>query len=407
MTVPLTNVPVHPQVSLPEDPLLGDLSKLFDGEWIWETFSEHFRDQEPRPQQIRVFQYNHVPGRQEFISYTLEWPADESLPSECFTVGIKRNEPIQSFRYPEDPNLPGLGQAAYPETATKLVNKYVLTVPVRRIQVGLVRYRPRTRAVLVHRIGKVMFFVRVVRPTDMTPILAGAELIGRSRFVVPRIAGHWPEGGTLWMSKIPGANMREYIRDGNGPDPALLFDRLESLWTLPSQNIDRRPFNLNGSYDRAKRIFNFASKGHGPIVQLLNDITKRLDQFVESWEPTHTAHNDFYDDQMLMLPDGNIALVDFEEAGPGDPMLDVGNFLAHLRWAASFGRKEKEAETCRAYHFSFRRAALERFSWTEQDLALREAICLFRTCTNTLRHVQSDWDRRLESGLALVDETLG
>ena len=33
------------------------------------------------------------------------------------------------------------------------------------------------------------------------------------------------------------------------------------------------------------------------------------------------------------------ALVDFEEAGPGDPMLDVGNFIAHLCWRSRFGRQ--------------------------------------------------------------------
>ena len=66
--------------------------------------------------------------------------------------------------------------------------------------------------------------------------------------------------------------------------------------------------------------------------------TRSLDSFVESWRPSRIAHNDFYDDQMLVLPDGGIAMVDFEETGPGDPMLDVGNFLAHLRWGYQIGR---------------------------------------------------------------------
>ena len=52
-------------------------------------------------------------------------------------------------------------------------------------------------------------------------------------------------------------------------------------------------------------------------------------------------------------------------------------------------------------------AALERLGWDERDLALREAVCLFRICTNTIRRPQGDWHSRLEAGLALVNETLG
>ena len=55
--------------------------------------------------------------------------------------------------------------------------------------------------------------------------------------------------------------------------------------------------------------------------------------FAAAWRPTALAHNDFYDDQMLLMPAGNLALVDFEETGPGDPM------LAHLRWMAGFAPK--------------------------------------------------------------------
>ena len=98
--------------------------------------------------------------------------------------------------------------------------------------------------------------------------------------------------------------------------------------------------------------------------------------------------------------------MDFEEAGPGDPMLDVGNFLAHLKWRSCLGRKRKE-DASGDYYREFRDAALERFGWRERELALRESVCLFRICTNTIRHPQADWLQRLESGLRLVNETLG
>ena len=101
---------------------------------------------------------------------------------------------------------------------------------------------------------------------------------------------------------------------------------------------------------------------------------------------------------MIVQPDGRVALVDLEEVGPGAPMLDVGNMLAHLRWADRFGAK-READASGAFYGEFRAAALDRFAWDERDLALREAVCIFRVCTNTVRRPKPDWQANTIAGL--------
>ena len=166
-----------------------------------------------------------------------------------------------------------------------------------------------------------------------------------------------------------------------------------------------RAFDLAGAYGKAKRTFRHALRDDDDARRTLDTATEALEPFARSWRPTPIAHNDCYDDQMLVLPDGRIALVDFEEAGPGDPLLDVGNFLAHLQWAARFGRKRK-TDASGPYHERFRAAALERFGWSERDLDLREPICLFRIRTNTIRRLEADWQERTVAGLRLVNETL-
>ena len=293
-----------------------------------------------------------------------------------------------------------------PCTALRLVNKHVFVIPVRRVSVEVVRYRPGSRAVLRHGVGKVTFYVRVLRPARVAPLLAAADLVASSEFVAPRLAGHWRGGGVLWFSQIPGKNLRRCIRRGEQPNPALLLHGLESLWDMPHSTNGDRAFNLQGPYRRAKRIFMHALQGSDEGLRSLRKVTRSLDHFVETWRPVCHAHNDFYDDQMLVLPDGRIALVDFEEVGPGDPMLDVGNFLAHLRWTSRFGR-DGEALARDAYIRLFRSAALERFRWDERELALREAVCLFRIGTSAIRHIRADWRSRLQAGLSLVNEILG
>ncbi|WP_419946116.1 hypothetical protein [Candidatus Poriferisodalis sp.] len=51
-------------------------------------------------------------------------------------------------------------------------------------------------------------------------------------------------------------------------------------------------------------------------------------------------------------------------------------------------------------------AATERFGWDPHRLELREAVCIFRICTNTVRRINPDWQQRTRDGLALALEPL-
>ena len=135
----------------------------------------------------------------------------------------------------------------------------------------------------------------------------------------------------------------------------------------------------------------------------LQCITEVLDPFAQTWQPTAMAHNDFYDDQVLVTPEGKLVLVDFEEIGPGDPLLDVANMLAHLRWMTRFGTAP---EACTTYRRDLRTAALAHFSCDGRALDLREAYSIFRLSTGPVRQLRRNWAKRMEQGLALVSDIL-
>ena len=405
MTGPVADAFSQRRVHFPEDRGLADLPKLFDTEWVWERYRRQFGTQVPAPKRLRLGLVSQSIGKRALVSYTVEWSPDDYLPPEHVTLRVERDSPIELYRYPDDPYLPGLQMAADPESAHQLVSRHVLAFPGRRLRVERIRYRPGSRAVLRHRVGRVKLYARVMRPTAVPVYFKAGELADQSGFVLPRVAGHWEEGATIWLSEIPGRNMRRQIRKGHTPDPTLLLEGLERLWnTPPSTGV--RPFNLPGLYHRAKRSIRNALKGERQTLETLAQSTRQLDAFIKTWRPSTVAHNDFYDDQMLVLPDGRIALVDFEETGAGDPLLDIGNFLAHLKWMFLFKRRG-ESDASGTYHTTLREATLERFSWTPRDLDLREAVCLFRVCTNAIRRPKPDWRERLEKGLRLVNTTLG
>ena len=244
---------LHPQIDFPEDPGLKELPKLFDPDWVCRAYSERFGDEGPTPCRFVIRQFSHALGRVALVSYLAEWEPDAYLPSQHFVAKVRPNQPIEIYRFPDDPDLPGLKKASHPETARDLVNRHVLAMGARRARVEVIRYRPGNRAVLRHRIGRINFYVRVMRPSALPAFAQAWEVIGCSSFVAPRIAGHWPEGGVVWMAEILGENLRRQIRKGYQPDPAPLLDGLESLRRAPHDTGQRRPFDLSGAYRRAKR----------------------------------------------------------------------------------------------------------------------------------------------------------
>lgn len=394
------------RLEFPADSKLPDLPKLFDPQWVWLMCESRLPADYGEPQRIRIRHFIHNIGSSATVSYEVGWPAERYLPPEHFVATVARDGSLTANRYPQDPRLPGLVRAARPDTALGLVNEHVLSLPARRARVQLIRYRPLYRAVLRHIIGKVRLYARVVRPADFDSFLAAYERSRQSGFIVPGLAGYWADGGLMWLAQVQGRNLRSLVRKGIPPPPDHLLNSLELLWQTPLDHRNLRPFNLKRAYRRALHSFRHNLRDVDETARTLNCITDTLDPFVRSWRPTCMAHNDFYDDQMLQLGDGRIALVDFEEIAPGDPMLDIGNFLAHLRWSSRFARASR-AENCRQYHDRLRAAALARFRWNPHELALREAVCLFRVCTNALRHPKEDWRDKLSAGLSLVADTLG
>lgn len=397
---------LEPRLEPRADPRLPELAHLFDPEWVWRAYREHVQeDWVDRPRVFQARQFVHRPGITAFARYEVCWSPDAYRAPQQFVAQIARDKPSEFFLYPNDRRLPGLPEVAHAQPALELANRYVLEVPARRSRVQLISYRPTYRAVLRQRFGRVKLYARVVRPGEMPRLLEACQIVKSAGFASPNLAGFWMDGGVLWLSEVQGFSLRRAIRQGAMIDPALLLDSLAGLWQQPTTQYAGNAFNLPGAYRNARRSFKHHLRDSQTGMLVLNKALGALDPFVRSWSPSCLAHNDFYDAQLLVMHGGRIALVDFEEAGPGDPLLDVGNFLAHLRWSGQFSRS-KNAAASRRYHEIFRAEALSRFGWPAQSLRLREAVCLFRVCTNFIRHPQANWKSKLQAGLALVNGIL-
>ena len=388
---------------------LPGLPRVFDNEWVWQAFCNQFGEPDEKPKRIRPRQFRYRPGVQALVGYAVEWQRGRWIVEDQFVVELRAGKPTRLFKYPEDPYLPGLRLAASPVDAHELLTKSVRAFSPDRLRVEAVRYRPATRAVLRHiaswrraSTGNVTLFARVMPPRRVERLLAAAELAEHSGFDVPRIVGCWAEGGVVWMPKVPGDTVRTCIRKGTPPDPERILGGLAKLWSARVEPDQGHPFDLVGRFQTTERLLTHLLQRE-EACRLLQQVTSILGPFSESWQSSGLAHNDFYDDQMLLTPEGHLVLVDFEEIGPGDPLLDVGKLLAHLRRTARFGNAKEPSDT---YRRRVRSAALTRFGWDPQALDLREAIALFLLAPGPIRQLRRNWDKRVETGLALVSLVL-
>ena len=181
----------------------------------------------------------------------------------------------------------------------------------------------------------------------------------------------------------------------------MILDHLAQLWSVPVSG-DVRSRKLKPGFHATQSLLSHLFSDP-EAKEMLRRVVVALDPFVEDWQPTVLAHNDFYDDQMLLSPEtGRLALVDFEETALGDPLLDVGNFLAHLSRSVAMGGPP----VCAEYRQRFRAAALDRFGWEERELNLREAHALFRLAANPFQQPQVNWLQAMETGLSVADNIL-
>ncbi len=394
--------------AIPFDPKLPGLRRLFDTQWVWEEFCRRFGAPEKPPDRLRLQHFLYRPGSRAVLGYVAEQRWDDWVAEDHFAFELVAGQEERLFRYPDDPYLPGLRHAASAVDAHQLLSKYVPLHP-NRLHVEAVRYRPTVRAVLRHRTrwrrrstGDVVLYVRVMSPDRVARLVTAGQLAERSGFVLPRLVGCWPAGGVAWLAEIPGKTVRTLIREGNAPEPKRILEGLAPLWSEPSPGNAGQTLDVAAAFRRTQRVLSqVLPEGDGQ--RMLRHVARALRPFAEAWRPSALAHNDFYDDQLIVTPTGRIAVIDFEETGPGDPMLDVGNMLAHLRWMA---RLSSAPEAFGAYHRELRSAALERFGWEEQALALREAFALFRLSANPVRQFQPGWLGTVEKVLAMVAEAL-
>jgi len=112
------------------------------------------------------------------------------------------------------------------------------------------------------------------------------------------------------------------------------------------------------------------------------------------------VHGDFYSDQIIRSPNGDLHILDFDEACIDHPYFDLGNFVAHLlinelTLASNHEIDEIEKRIIDGYEFLC--GGISRWEYD-----LQKARALFRLSQKPFRQRTNSWSNKIEAILKMV-----
>ncbi len=301
-----------------------------------------------RPRQVA-----HRPERSSTVRYDVRvgWP-DGRTTDEIVVASIGRpigdgaavlrrgDTDVQLWRWPFDPNLPGLAVALDRGNVQRLLAD--LGSGVDGVELRVRAYRPGRRAVVEATSGGTRVFLKVVPPDRAQRLHENHRLLA-PHLPVPDSIG-WTDDGIVVLPGVGGSTLRSVLACG-GPTPApaavdALLDR------LPPELVDRPP----------RTSWSDAVRHHGRVVgatvpALAGQVSGLVEQLAERAHPTQErplvpVHGDLHEAQLLVRSRRVVGLLDVDTAGVGHRVDDLANLCAHLSVLALVSRS---STSIRAY----------------------------------------------------------
>ncbi|MBB1514065.1 phosphotransferase [Tessaracoccus sp. MC1679] len=256
----------------------------------------------------------------------------ELLPSdaraEIFDDGRRR---VAVWLYPDDPDLPGLPRAAFPERMAETLNVGgVLAHPVAadQLTLAMVGYRPRRRAVVKVSVADPpqVFYVKVLRERVFADVHAKHLMLRRAGVPAPEVALATPDH-LLILRELPGTALASALFTPGDPcGPEQLIDLLDAMPASVASLERRAPWADAVAHYSAMVSATLPELGE-ELGALVARITSGLAGFAPGDEPTH---GDFHEGQIRVADGRVVGLLDVDTIGPGRRADDLACLIGHL-----------------------------------------------------------------------------
>lgn len=352
-----------------------------------------------------AWQLNHVdaaPNHSTTATYhvDVEWPSGRRV--ELIGVSARVGAPTASdanaeifvdgdrevavWIYPHDPDLPGLSRATHIEQVADLINSENL-VPGRvsptQIELKMIGYRPRRRAVVKVGCGDQVFYIKVLRPKVFPDVLYRHQLLAGAGLPTPEVLAA-TEDQLLVLRQLPGVSLDRAIFLPQQPCTGeQLVDLLDSM---PKEvaNLERRP-HWSDAIDYYAEI----------VAQAMPSQTQRLEWLVSQITAglrgvsagSESTHGDFHEGQLFVDGGQIVGMLDIDTIGPGRRADDLACLIAHLSTVQGMNRVQegRVRDLLRSWVPVFDRRV------DPIELRLRAAAVIISLATGPFRGQDPDW----------------
>ncbi len=356
-------------------------------------------DVEVLSEQVR--QVDHRPGRCTTATWAVRVRDRDGERAELLGVRLPaRAAQAEVWRFPDDPDLPGLAAA----TDERDVRSLLLACDVEPgpvepgpVELRVRSYRPGRRAVVEVRTAAVRLFLKVVPPTALGPLAERHRLLRTAGLPVPPVLAA-RDDGRLLLEALHGTSLRTRLREGSDLAPSG-DDVVELLDLLPAEltGLPRRTSWTDAVRSCAEVTAAALPDEGARCGQLADAVRAAVDDVGD--EP---VHGDLYEAQLLLTGGRISGLLDVDTAGPGRRADDLACLLGHAHVLAQ--AEPAHAGTTHARVLRW----LDAFDRDVDpvDLRARTAAVVISLATGPYRLQVPDWPALTRARLDLAEQWL-
>ena len=326
-----------------------------------------------------------------------------AFPGDPYLAGTASlaNPPAMHARIQANPGHFGLpGDATIVDVRVEL-SKYV---PARRCSFAYaVRWRDHAGVTSEHRFfGKTYLKGRAGPACEILQRIGSSSACRTGRLRIPRVYGYDVSLEAVWQELVPGtpqsknAHPADLLESAGQVGAALAALHTSDVAFGPGKGMSKQTQDLERAAARIVAAYPSLAPQCAEVAHRLLDCAPRLPGAVVA--PVHGSFKSGH----VLVDDGRVAIIDFDGAGLGDPLYDVGRYLARLDLAGAKSAAARSAIDAAAARFREFYAAAVPWGWPE--MRVRWYTSAHLVASQAQKNVKRMAPRRVRSTLQRAEK---